>query len=1184
MLGKTLKAVVCLLVLAVTSAWAQEKPKVFGSQQNDQTIISDKKIESELMQALQTQESGDFILHFGQQADLGPAYGMDWEARGTFVYDALRKAANASQSKSKQILDSAGMKYVSFFTSNVLYVRGGDVSLAKTLAGLPEVTAVMATATYEIVPPVIDESVSAGTQAVGDLAWGIVDAGADQFWQSYGTGEGIVVANIDTGVQWNHSALFGAYKCGTDPSDPSCWHDPSNICGASGACDNNGHGTHVMGTMVGDNNPALQWQAGMAPGASWIACKGCESSSCSDFALESCADWIIAPGGNPDNRPHVVNNSWGGSGGRNWYLAKVNAWRAAGIFPAFSAGNNGPSCGSMGSPGDYQESFASAAHNSSGAIASFSSRGPSAFGSTPYTKPNISAPGVNVCSSVPGDKWSCGFSGTSMASPHTAGAVALLWACSPELEGNIDLTVQALQSTADEASPGTCGAPPSGQGNYTYGYGYLDVLAAGTEYCRPAGTLEGQVRNASDNTPVGGARVSADGPITRFAVTDANGFYSMVLSEGTYELTAAAYGFLPEAVSSVDVLEDQITTQDFLLDVAPFSTVSGRIEDAATGWPLYARITIAGRPGDPVWTDPVTGEYSVSLPQGIAHGFTVFAFVDGYVPVERAVGPLTGDRTEDFLLEADLQACTAPGYFLNGLYLQDFESDIRSYTSSSTSTEWEWGEPVTWPGTCASGTKCWGTNLDGNYQNRANSVLTSPVIDLSGVFGPLAASWWQALHMESASWDHAYAEVSINGEPWQVMWQHTGGTSQTPWTEKTYDLSAASGGTARFRFRITTDSSVTKNGYYIDRVAIGGACAAPSGGIVVGNVFDANTQAGLVGALVEDEAGQQQMTRSTPTDPGSPDGFYTLYADVGSSAFEASMAGYDEVVQTVSVAAGTAVRSDFELPAGQLAADPPALSVTLGLGQTATVPLALVNSGGVPVDFDMSISSVPAEATLTTWLGVDPASGSVAAGGSRVIDVLFDAGDAAVTGAGLYQAELRVSNSSPYGDIVIPVEMTVQTCTVSVSASPAEGGSVSGSGTYGTGNSVTVTASPADIYEFVNWTEDGMEVSTSPSYTFTLEADRVLVANFRLRCRFSVKYKKIRSDKLRKHARRSLRIIGGDDFDSLGQIDLGPLVSYRVKYNLKKNRLKIKVIVPAGLAPQVIPIRVGDCGGEVVIE
>lgn len=440
------------------------------------------KIEKTLLRTLDVTNAGNFYVHFYQKPDLSSAYGMTWEERGHFVVEKLRQNAATSQAEVQKILDQAGLRYHTFISTNSLYVERGDRVTALALADLPQVSAITAPRSYQIVPPIIDDSAAARALA-GTLAWGLQDTEANQFWPLYGEGGGIVVATIDSGVQWNHPALDQAYRCGTNPADPTCWHDPSNICGAAGACDNNGHGTHVTGTMVGDNDPFLTYQVGMAPASQWIACKGCESNSCSDFALNACADWILAPGGDPNKRPHVVNNSWGGGPGETWFSSKVDAWRAAGIFPTFAAGNAGPNCDTLGSPGDYQTSFASAAHDSTGTIASFSSRGPSRFGDSPHTKPNISAPGVNICSALPGNSWSCGYSGTSMASPHTAGAVALLWSCNPALRGQIDLTFQILQETAGAAPAGSCGVPASGQGNYTYGYGYLNVLRAGADYC-----------------------------------------------------------------------------------------------------------------------------------------------------------------------------------------------------------------------------------------------------------------------------------------------------------------------------------------------------------------------------------------------------------------------------------------------------------------------------------------------------------------------------------------------------------------------------------------------------------------------------------------------------------------------------------------------------------------------------
>jgi hypothetical protein len=456
------------------------------------------KIEGMLLDRFTVDGTADFIVRFTEQADLSAAYSMDWNARGEFVYNTLLNTATRSQANAKALLDGRGITYQTFVAGNDLYVKGGTLAIANELTGLSEVDSIRATQTYYVEPMTdvkpfqniawagdflanrVLTTVANSTDATTD--WGITDTKANQVWSLGVRGSGIKVASIDTGVQWNHPALVNQFACPNDPSNPNCWYDPSNICGGS-ACDNYGHGTHTMGTMVGKDNPSLSYIVGMAPDATWIACKGCESGSCSDFALLACADWILAPNGNPANRPNVVNNSWGGfPGGDNWYQAKVQAWVAAGIFPAFSAGNSGSGCNTLGDPGDYQESFASAAHDSTRTIASFSSRGPSAFGNAPYTKPNISAPGVSICSSVPTNKWDCTYSGTSMASPHTAGAVALLWSCDPGLIGNIDATFQALQNSTDVAPAGNCGAGPNG-GNYTYGYGYLNALTLINNNC-----------------------------------------------------------------------------------------------------------------------------------------------------------------------------------------------------------------------------------------------------------------------------------------------------------------------------------------------------------------------------------------------------------------------------------------------------------------------------------------------------------------------------------------------------------------------------------------------------------------------------------------------------------------------------------------------------------------------------
>jgi len=238
---------------------------------------STAKIESLLLDQFTSNGAADLIVEFSEQADLTPAYSMDWNTRGEFVYNTLLETATRSQTNARVLVDSSGLKYQSFFASNELYIWGGGLTLANELVSLTEVSFIRAPRIYYI-DPIEDKRPMENITWAGDLlaarafttvdestdaitAWGITDIKADQFWTTYGVkGDGIVVANIDTGVQWNHPALDQAFKCAS-PSNPACWFDPANICGGS-ACDNNGHGTHTMGTMVGDDDPGLTYIVG----------------------------------------------------------------------------------------------------------------------------------------------------------------------------------------------------------------------------------------------------------------------------------------------------------------------------------------------------------------------------------------------------------------------------------------------------------------------------------------------------------------------------------------------------------------------------------------------------------------------------------------------------------------------------------------------------------------------------------------------------------------------------------------------------------------------------------------------------------------------------------------------------------------------------------------------------------
>ena len=431
---------------------------------------TDYKINRELMGTL-ADEAGataPFFVRFDAKANTKGARGISNRlARVQYVVRALQATADRSQAGARGYLRDRRVDFTSFFTDNSIYVRKGTLALARALAARPEVLEIVPEEIFEIPKPQ-----PAGDSGTTGIEWGVTKIRADQAWGTT-TGIGITVANIDTGVKFDHPALVNQYRGNNGGSfnHSTNWFDPSSVCpNPAVPCDNHNHGSHTMGTMVGDDGGTNQ--IGVAPGAKWIACKGCESGSCSGFALNSCADWVLGVS------PHVVNNSWGGGGGSLWYDPKVQAWRNAGLFPAFSNGNSGPSCGTAGSPGDNPNAFGVGASDGSDTIASFSSRGPSGVDSS-VIKPDVSAPGVSVRSSLKSGGYGS-MSGTSMASPHVAGTVALMWAADPTLVGNVALTEQILQDSAMPlTSSETCGGVSGGAiPNNTYGWGRIDALAA----------------------------------------------------------------------------------------------------------------------------------------------------------------------------------------------------------------------------------------------------------------------------------------------------------------------------------------------------------------------------------------------------------------------------------------------------------------------------------------------------------------------------------------------------------------------------------------------------------------------------------------------------------------------------------------------------------------------------------
>jgi subtilisin family serine protease len=435
------------------------------------------RVDGEVYAALAGGETAAFLVYMDETADLSGAGTLASKpARTSHVYQELTGLAVESQADLRASLDARGVSYTPFWIANALLVEG-DRALLDELAARSDVASIEPDRSYPLIEPVAGFTPAA---AINAIEWGISNIRADQVWSQFGaTGEGIVVANIDTGVQFDHPALAGQYRGTATGGHDYNWFDPTGMCGGV-PCDNSGHGTHTMGTMVGDDGAGNQ--IGVAPGAQWIAAKGCESNSCSGSSLLAAGQWMVAPtdgnGANPDPAmaPDVVNNSWGGGNGDPWYEATVQAWVAAGVFPMFAAGNAGPACGSVNSPGDNLSAYAVGAHDINNAIASFSGRGPSAAGAG-LVKPNLSAPGSGVRSALPGNGYGLA-SGTSMATPHAAGAVALLWSAQPALRGDVDGTRTVLDQSAVDTSASQCGGTTTS--NFVFGEGRLDALAAVT--------------------------------------------------------------------------------------------------------------------------------------------------------------------------------------------------------------------------------------------------------------------------------------------------------------------------------------------------------------------------------------------------------------------------------------------------------------------------------------------------------------------------------------------------------------------------------------------------------------------------------------------------------------------------------------------------------------------------------
>lgn len=933
----------------------------------------------------------DAWLVFDETADLAAASRIeDWTSRGQAVVDALKATAAASQAEAVKGLQADGLAHRTFWVSNRVLVEDVDSALTARLAALPNVSRVTATTELTLEQP------TAGTQeaVVDAVEWGIAAINADDVWSSYGSrGEGLVIANIDSGVQFDHPALVDRYRGndgdGTFTHDYN-WFDPGAYCSDDGSlpCDNNGHGTHTMGTMVGEDGAN---QIGVAPAATWIAAKGCGTSSCSDADLLASGEWTIEPtdtaGENPDvsRRPHIVNNSWGGANGAAidpWYDDIVQAWTAAGQFGVFSNGNSGPGCDTAGSPADGPYSYGVGNFQSNGAINAGSSRGPGAGGDI---RPAISAPGTNVRSAVPDDAYAS-YTGTSMAAPHVAGSVALLWSLAPALMGDVDSTRALLDSTAVDVSDLTCGGTAGD--NNVWGEGKLDVLAAAQQApVGDTGTLAGEVTDAASGEPVAGASVEVTGPVDRALTTDAAGAFSALLPVGTYDVEVQAFGYAADSTTA-EVTVDATTEVVVALDAAPQHAVTGSVVDARGAPVEGAQVTLEPSPLEPAVTDAEGGFAFPEVPEG---EYTVAVDPAGACSGgDSEVVVVDGDETVQLELTDVVDAYGYYCYTRDSVYTE--VTNRLALTGDEASATVPLPFPVVFYGQEYS-TAYVSTNGHVNLLAPA-TAYSNVAIPAAGVPNAAVYAFWDDLNVDAQAAVYTGTATLDGRQAFVVEWRNvkffgTGterfdaeamlfadGSVVTAYRNLDESIPREAGSSATVGIENETGTVATvfshNTAALSDEFSV--VFALPPSGVVTGTVTDANDDLPVSGASVTLTDAAGEVVRQSSTDAV---GDYTVQAPAGTYTLTVTKTNYVTQEREVVLEQDDRVTEDFALATARGSVDPTSLEWLLPQGAQRTADLTLTNDGSAPMTFEVAetgggaVDGAPAELSSYQRAAVD---------------------------------------------------------------------------------------------------------------------------------------------------------------------------------------------------------------------
>ncbi|WP_405904223.1 S8 family serine peptidase [Streptomyces sp. NBC_00656] len=986
------------------------------------------KADSALLKDFTQHDKVSFWVQLASQADTSPAKKATTKTgQGRAVLKAKTAYAKTSQRGLTALLKQADATYTSYWISNTVKVTGSK-ALAAKIAARSDVASIEADDTVPL-PPAANGTNEA---KVDGIEWNIDRINAPKVWNEYGVrGEGTVIGSIDTGVDYQHPALAAAYRgLKTDGTYDHAynWFDATHTCGAAQPCDDQGHGTHTMGTMVGDDGAGNS--IGVAPGARWMAAKACTTQGCPREALLAAGQWMLAPtdadGENPrpDRAPDVINNSWGSDSLDTWYQAMVQSWRDAGIFPAFSNGNAGSYCDTAGSPGAYTNTYASGAFDNNNKIAPFSSRGPGVDGTV---KPNIAAPGVNVRSATPGGGYAAK-SGTSMASPHTAATVALLWSAAPALRGDITATEAALNKSAIDVDDTTCGGTAAF--NNVYGEGRLDAYAAVNAAPRDhVGALTGTVT-------IGGERaadveVSVAGPTHATLTTKKDGTYAFPrLVSGAYTVSVTKFGYLTDT-AGLTVTDGGSATHDTALATAPTGTLTGTVR-SDSGTEADVAIKVQGTPVRA--TTAADGSYKLTLPVGGGYRISLTPLNHCAATIGIVTDVATGTATKDIALATRTDAFGTTCRQVSAEYPTG-ATRLGIGTSSSSY------EAVTPPFPVA----LYGHTYDKGWVNRDGQLIfgylalldNTPLPDKAPANGALSP-FWDQLAMDASSGIYTSVRGTAPHREYVVEWRdmlvardrtQRIGFAAVLGEDGTYSFHYKGIDPSAKGFEQGTGATIGAENhdgtdafqYSFDQLSVRDGMAIrfrPEGHAVVsGSVTDANDGKPVAGATVT-------ITRdgtSVGTATTRADGAYLTQVPATAAAdhkVTITAPRYATATRTAELGSLSALRTESALTTGAVRADNGSgWQLVVPAGQQRRRTLTLTNGGS-------SAAYTVAEKSGASWLKVAPASGTLGAGAQQQVTLTFDT--AAAKPGTVYSGTLVLtSESARTPTLSLPLKLVV---------------------------------------------------------------------------------------------------------------------------------------------------------------